>query len=290
MSVPDRKAWGWCPSVLRPMPLDDGLMVRIRVPGGALSAAQAEGLAELAERFGAGVIELTNRANLQVRGLSEADHAALVPELEALGLAQIDHTPSGRVNITQSPFRGVSAAGIAAELADHLAAAEFGALPQKFGFVVDIGMSRVLADVPGDVRIEAAGAELIVRAEGSAVGCVTGEPVRAALDLARWFVAADCVGADGRGRMAEHAAKVPDTLRGDTQPNDAVRVRTDGPEWLCAPEGVLSPKALRAGLKHHVTKLRVTPFRALYMPELAPGDIQDNKAELAMGRGGVDAV
>ena len=49
----------------------DGLVVRMRPRGGRLSAAQAAGIAELAERYGNGLIDLTSRANLQIRGVSE---------------------------------------------------------------------------------------------------------------------------------------------------------------------------------------------------------------------------
>jgi len=289
MSV-DRKAWGWCPSVLRPMPLDDGLMVRIRVPDGTVTATQADGLSGLAERFGAGFIEMTNRANLQLRGLDAAEHAALVPELDALGLTQIDRTPSGRVNVTQSPFRDGRAATIARDLAEGLAAEPFKALPQKFGVVVDIGANRVLAEVPGDVRLEASNQGLIVRADGCETGRVTDDPVVAALDLARWFMASGLIGADGRGRMAQHAAALPEVWRGDTRPADGIRVDTSGPEWLRGTGDRLAPEALRAALTQAVSTLRVTPFRALYLPELAPGASQDNKAETAKEGDGVNAV
>ena len=64
---------GWCPSALRPMQSGDGFVVRIRPHGGRLSAEQAEGIADLAERHGNGLIDLTGRANLQIRGV-RADH------------------------------------------------------------------------------------------------------------------------------------------------------------------------------------------------------------------------
>ncbi|MFN7225608.1 MAG: precorrin-3B synthase, partial [Paracoccaceae bacterium] len=57
---------GWCPGALRPMLSGDGLVVRVRPPAGALSAAQAAGIAALAARHGNGFVELTNRANLQL--------------------------------------------------------------------------------------------------------------------------------------------------------------------------------------------------------------------------------
>ncbi|MEJ6389253.1 hypothetical protein [Gymnodinialimonas ulvae] len=286
----DRKAWGWCPSVLRPMPLDDGLMVRIRVPGGALTRTQAQGLADLAESFGAGFIELTNRANLQLRGLSTADHAALVPELDALGLTEIDHTPSGRVNITQSPFLDQRASLLATDLAEKLAEKTFGTLPQKFGFVVDVGPKRVLSDVPGDVRIEAAGDAVIVRADGVETGGVVADPVARCVEIARWFIASGCIGADGRGRLVDHAARLPEDLCGETRPNAPETISTDGPAWVVAQEGRLRPATLRMALKPGVTALRVTPFRALYLPELALAQTRDNKAETTTEGDGVDAV
>jgi sulfite reductase beta subunit-like hemoprotein len=62
---------GWCPGTLRPMESGDGLIARVRPWCGAFSLAQASGLADIAERLGNGHIDLTRRANLQIRGLSE---------------------------------------------------------------------------------------------------------------------------------------------------------------------------------------------------------------------------
>ena len=62
---------GWCPGALRPMQSGDGLIVRVRPCCGAFSLEQARGLADLARRLGNGHIDLTRRANLQLRGLVE---------------------------------------------------------------------------------------------------------------------------------------------------------------------------------------------------------------------------
>ena len=70
---------GWCPGALRPMLSGDGLIVRIRPFCGAFSLEQARGLADLARRLGNGHIDLTRRANLQLRGLSDER----MPELHA---------------------------------------------------------------------------------------------------------------------------------------------------------------------------------------------------------------
>jgi precorrin-3B synthase len=54
----------------------DGGICRIKLPGGLLLADQAEAVADAAERFAGGVIEATNRANLQIRGIGS--HRGLV--------------------------------------------------------------------------------------------------------------------------------------------------------------------------------------------------------------------
>ena len=57
---------GWCPNLYAPMDTGDGVLLRVKPFGGRLSAAQARALAAIAP----GAIELTNRANLQLRGAS----------------------------------------------------------------------------------------------------------------------------------------------------------------------------------------------------------------------------
>ena len=60
---------GWCPSVARPMPSGDGLLVRLNMPGGSVPLALMRGIASCARRFGNGLIDLTRRGNLQLRGV-----------------------------------------------------------------------------------------------------------------------------------------------------------------------------------------------------------------------------
>ncbi|MET0407687.1 MAG: precorrin-3B synthase, partial [Hyphomicrobium sp.] len=62
---------GWCPGALRPMRSGDGLLVRIRPRAGAFSLSALSTIAEVAAGFGSGEIDLTNRGNLQIRGISE---------------------------------------------------------------------------------------------------------------------------------------------------------------------------------------------------------------------------
>jgi len=267
----------------------DGLVVRVRPPLCELTAEQARGLADAAERYGNGLIDLTNRANLQVRGVTEATHGPLLDRLGSLGLLDQDPTVEGRRNIVIDPFRGNSANDrqtcLARDLAAGLAAADLARLPSKFGFVIDAGPQRRLADVSGDVRIEAAGDHLLVRADGCATGRAlhtVAEAVCCALDLARWFIASGGVGADGRGRMARHLASaqsLPEGLRGACMPNSSETPPPPGPRsgglLVAAGFGQLTPDALRSLAAVVQGSLRVTPWRMVFLPSVADGTRPD---------------
>ena len=71
-NAPDTLRRGACPSIAAPMRTGDGLLVRLRPVAPALSAADLLALADLARRHGNGLIEITARGNLQLRGLTEA--------------------------------------------------------------------------------------------------------------------------------------------------------------------------------------------------------------------------
>nr|BFE79919.1 hypothetical protein GCM10020093_025200 [Planobispora longispora] len=58
-----------CPGALQVHAAADGGLARVRVPGGRLTTGQLRELAHAAAGYGTGVIELTSRANVQVRGL-----------------------------------------------------------------------------------------------------------------------------------------------------------------------------------------------------------------------------
>ncbi len=136
---------GWCPSALRPMLSGDGLVVRLRPRGGRWSAEQAVGIAELAQRCGNGLIDLTSRANLQIRGVREQSHQSLIAGLVRLGLVDDDQAMEARRNIIVAPFGvdGDATHALASELEHALAARALG-LPGKFVFAIDCGRECIL--------------------------------------------------------------------------------------------------------------------------------------------------
>ncbi|MCC2113429.1 MAG: precorrin-3B synthase, partial [Hyphomicrobiales bacterium] len=94
---------GWCPGALRPMASGDGLVVRVRAHAGRLPLQSVIAIAEAAEAFGNGKLDITQRASLQIRGVTEASHDALIDRLDALGLIDADIGSEAIRNIVVDP-------------------------------------------------------------------------------------------------------------------------------------------------------------------------------------------
>lgn len=184
---------GWCPGALRPMMAGDGLVVRVRPYGGRLTRAQADGIATLAAAHGNGLLDISNRGNIQIRGVTEEKHGPLVDGLRLMGL--IDATPAieSRRNISVTPFwqPGNETETLTAALTKSLAAQDAPDLPSKFGFAVDTGTTPVLSDDSGDIRFECdAGGGMILIADGMSTGMpvTAATVVERAMALAHWFL------------------------------------------------------------------------------------------------------
>ena len=215
---------GWCPGAWQPMMSGDGLIVRVRPPLGRLTPEQAMGIASIATELGNGMIDVTSRSNLQIRGLAGPLHQRVLDRLSGLGL--LDESPQleARRNILVTPFwcEGDGTREIATRLEIGLAASTV-VLPGKFGFAVDSGADRSLARCSADIRIERGeSGGLIVRAEGAGLGLpvAQAECIDAALALAKWFVASGGA-ASRRGRMADFLGAgtvLPAALAGSERP------------------------------------------------------------------------
>src|SRR6056297_863535 len=171
----------------------DGLILRLRPPGGRVSVADLRRIADGAARYGNAVIEITRRAALQIRGIADEDDAAsLRAELQAHGLVDDDPQAESARQVVHDPLAAVDL-GLALERALVEAAREdagLAALPAKFGFLIDLGAPRCLAATPGDIRIERAlDGGLCLRAAGcdEAVAITQADAVTHALALARAF-------------------------------------------------------------------------------------------------------
>ena len=183
---------GWCPGAHRPMMSGDGLVVRIRPRCGVLTQAQALGLCDVAEQYGSGVLDLTSRANVQIRAVAEHNHPAVLAALMDLDLLDADANIETRRNIIVTPIRAGD--GRTGRICHALAQAlpDLPAVPAKFGFVIDEGPARLLADASGDIRIEAAQyGNLILRLDGMDHGMRTDEArlIKHITAIMAWFMA-----------------------------------------------------------------------------------------------------
>jgi precorrin-3B synthase len=261
---------GWCPGALRPMMSADGLVVRVRPWRGRLSAAQALGLCDAAERFGSGQIDLTNRANLQLRGISEAAHGELLAALDALGLLDTDPAIEWRRNILLAPFW--SEGDVGPRLHDALVArlAVFPDLPGKVGFALDCGAVPLLRDDPADFRVEQSETGLILRADGAPGGWpVTEETCISQLcDMAEWFAARVAPGLRRMSTVLAYHALPPEwtavpPLPAAPRPQPGV---TAAGQMLGAAFGQIESTDLRRLLSNSdCVAIRLTPWRGFIL-------------------------
>jgi len=84
----------------------DGGICRIKLDGGSISSVQAEVVANASESFARGTIDVTNRANLQIRGVG-SEQAALINTLLATGLGPRTAAGDDVRNVMLSPGAGI---------------------------------------------------------------------------------------------------------------------------------------------------------------------------------------
>ncbi|MEJ8572281.1 hypothetical protein [Microbaculum marinum] len=189
---------GWCPSVATPMAAHDGLLVRIKPTAAAIAAGAARALAAASARFGSGEIDLTSRANLQVRGLRPDTADAFAAAMHAAGLAAGDGAFEEIRNVTADPLgaddpdAAFDSHAIARAIEAMLEGdAALHGLPPKFGFLVDCGTTLPVPDGRADIVLRGVGERLTIGLGGGAlaVDCTVEDAPALALDLARAFLA-----------------------------------------------------------------------------------------------------
>lgn len=196
----------------------DGMLMRVRPRLARMTAEQMLGLCEAASRHGNGVIDLTNRANLQIRGVRDGALPDLLAALVAMDLVDGDPALETRRNILIAPD------WLPGDESEHIACAftaRLGALPDlpaKVGFAIDAGAGPILAEASADFRVERGeGGGLILRADGwdTGVRIALDEAADAMVALAHWFV--DSGGAQA-GRARRHVPLLPSWAQGQESP------------------------------------------------------------------------
>ena len=182
LASPQRR--GACPGLSVPMATGDGLLVRL-LPIGTIALDAFAALCAAARRHGNGIIEVTSRGSVQIRGLSAASTPRFAAAIAALGVAAEDGIP-----VLINPLAGldaediIDAGALAADL--RLALAQNSLTPRlsaKVSVAIDDGGALGLDGITADVRLRAEAvdgvAALCVSVGGDGrsathVGCVAG--------------------------------------------------------------------------------------------------------------------
>ena len=156
-TVEDRRSA--CPGLFRMAKALDGAICRVKLTFGEFSAEQARQVAEAAEKFGNGIIEITNRANLQIRGVRAETEALLIAALLDAGLGPLTDRGDDVRNVMVSPVAGVDHAlvdvrPLALRLLTALQLnAGYQTLSPKFSVLVDGGETVAMVEHPHDIWV-----------------------------------------------------------------------------------------------------------------------------------------
>ncbi len=153
-NLPQRR--GACPGLSAPMPTGDGLLLRMMLIGTIPLAAFAEFCAA-AQTHGNGVVEITARGSIQVRGLNAASAPRFAAAIAALGIAAEDGIPVlSNALAGLDPEEILDAGALAADLRRALARGPLAArLAPKVSVAIDGGGTLDLDGISADVRLRA---------------------------------------------------------------------------------------------------------------------------------------
>jgi ferredoxin-nitrite reductase len=143
-------------------PNQDAFMLRLRLPGGIVPAAQARGIADVAERYGGGYVDITTRANLQIREIGAAHSIEVLTRIDELGLTSRGSGADNIRNLTGSPAAGIDAhelydtRPLCRALHHHiLNHRELYGLPRKFNIAFDGGGRLSVLEDTNDIGFAA---------------------------------------------------------------------------------------------------------------------------------------
>ena len=252
-----------CPSVEHLLARSDGGLARIRRPGGRIDADGLAALADAADRFASGTVEITNRANLQVRGVRPGAGSRLAGALVSAGLS-CGASGDRRRNVLMAPLGGLD--------------------PDAF----DYGplLEPLLAELDSDPRLDALSDKFGVALDGggawplsgrrAAIVASPGADPRTVVVTCGWAPPRTVERAELAGVLASAAAASLDhPYRGVVVPGPIAPPAGPlgaGPGWVGAmPLLGRAPAATLAGLgelarRHSGGALRLTPWRGVVFP------------------------
>ena len=147
---------GACPRLSAPMQTGDGLLARI-VPAGPMPLKALARLCTAARTYGNGVVEVTARGSLQIRGLTQELAPLFASTVEGLGIPLCGDVPVVASPLPDHPTDLIDVQALAAELCDAIAARGL-VLAPKVSVTVDGGGALHLDALTADIRVRAVSA------------------------------------------------------------------------------------------------------------------------------------
>ncbi|MEG4274793.1 MULTISPECIES: precorrin-3B synthase [unclassified Microcoleus] len=151
-----------CPGLFYGSQARDGVLSRMRIPGGILNAQQCWTIADLADRYSTGCLQVTNRANLQIREVKSEIAPEVWNRLQELGIASRRVEVDPIRNIMASPTAGIDrqqlldTRPLVKAWDDYLQThPELSELSPKFSIGLDGGESVSIRDLRNDILLAA---------------------------------------------------------------------------------------------------------------------------------------
>ncbi|GAA0257184.1 precorrin-3B synthase [Cryptosporangium japonicum] len=274
-AVPFRQAADSCPGALQVHEAADGGLARVRIPGGVVSLTQWRALLPFAP------LELTSRANLQIRGVTDSD--ALAARLADVGL--LPSATHERVrNIVASPLGG---AGPVVSALDRALCAdgELSELPGRFLFAIDTDRDVVSLGADVTVLLGADPVPVLLAGVDSGLRVRAGQAVAALIAAARCFLLERAAQASKAWRLSELDDAVARVARrmqpalacALVEPSVLAPLRgadpigaLDGAVGVVVPLGRLTGTQMDAITEVARNEIIVTPWRGVVLPGVGP--------------------
>jgi ferredoxin-nitrite reductase len=143
-------------------PVKDAFMARLRIPGGVLKSYQLRELARVAQELTTGYVQITTRANLQLRLIQPKDAPEVLRRVQSVGLHTRGAGADNIRNLTMNPTAGIDAVELIdvqpflQELADTIVNdRSFYDLPRKFNIAYDGGGFIGAVEDTNDIGVKA---------------------------------------------------------------------------------------------------------------------------------------
>src|ERR1043165_6629562 len=88
-------------------PVKEAFMARLRIPGGVVTTHQLRELAHIAQQITSGYLQITTRANLQMRLIQPKDAPEFLRRIQSIGLHTRGSGADNIRNLTMNPTAGI---------------------------------------------------------------------------------------------------------------------------------------------------------------------------------------